>query len=236
MDTKWLADHGIALDRGAEVPIGLQLTWALRSAIETGQLIPGQRLPGAQELAEAVGVNVNTLRSAINRLEADGFLEARHGSGTFVAHGAPQRANLATLVDDVARAARNAGMDPRELAGALYGVDARPAKANSGARERRELRQQIALLDRLHADLARTKGEALGTLAPDRRTRTGEPRLLTVTELRAQRDALLDDIARLRNAKPPEPPEPPETAPAAVAPERPKRRATKAAAPRAQPA
>ena len=43
---------GLAIDRDAEVPIGVQLAWALRSRIAEGALKPGQRLPGLRDLAE----------------------------------------------------------------------------------------------------------------------------------------------------------------------------------------
>jgi len=197
MQKGWLVDVGVALDREAEVPVGLQLTWALRSAIRAGRLAPGQRLPSARELADAVGVNVNTLRAVIARLEAEGYLDARQGTGTFVTASPPQRANLSGLVDDVARAAQHAGVEPRDLAGALYTADLPPARRrDSKADERRELRQQIAVLDSLRADLAVRAGEALPALSPQ--LPATQARLLTVDELGAQRDSLLDEIARLR--------------------------------------
>jgi hypothetical protein len=34
-----------AIDRSAEVPIGVQLAWALRARIDDGSLAPGARLP-----------------------------------------------------------------------------------------------------------------------------------------------------------------------------------------------
>jgi len=59
----------IAIDRGAEVPIGVQIAWAIRARIGDGTLTPGQRLPGIRELAEATGVNFNTIRVVYQRLE-----------------------------------------------------------------------------------------------------------------------------------------------------------------------
>ena len=48
----WTA-FDLAVDRDAEVPIGVQLAWALRARIRDGRFEPGQRLPGLRELAEA---------------------------------------------------------------------------------------------------------------------------------------------------------------------------------------
>src|SRR5439155_10638081 len=109
----------IRIDREGDVPVGVQLAWALRGAIESGVLRPGDRLPPLRELAVEVGVNANTLRAAYARLEADGLIETRHGSGTYVT-GPHARRDLSALVGAASRAARDAGVDPRELAAALY--------------------------------------------------------------------------------------------------------------------
>ncbi len=50
-------------------------------------MAPGQRLPGNRELAAAYSVSVGSLREAIKTLVAEGLLEARAGSGTYVSRG-----------------------------------------------------------------------------------------------------------------------------------------------------
>src|SRR6058998_2238274 len=104
------------LDRDSEVPLGTQLAWKLRTAIATGLLQPGARLPGVRELAGVAGVNVNTVRSVYARLEEQGLVASEHGRGTFVAPGAGPRDDLARLATTAADQAREAGVDPRELA------------------------------------------------------------------------------------------------------------------------
>ena len=52
----------ISISRESDVPLGTQLAWQLKTLIATGDLAPGEQLPGARELGEAVGVNVNTVR------------------------------------------------------------------------------------------------------------------------------------------------------------------------------
>jgi GntR family transcriptional repressor for pyruvate dehydrogenase complex len=49
-----------------------------------GRLAAGGRLPPERELAATLGVNRLTLRAALGRLEAQGFLTTKHGSGTLV--------------------------------------------------------------------------------------------------------------------------------------------------------
>jgi DNA-binding GntR family transcriptional regulator len=60
------------LARSDDLPVGAQLAWRLRVLIASGQLAPGDRLPGVRELASGTGVNVNTARSQVapaNRLD-----------------------------------------------------------------------------------------------------------------------------------------------------------------------
>ncbi|MCC6793376.1 MAG: FadR family transcriptional regulator, partial [Thermomicrobiales bacterium] len=54
--------------------------------IEEGTLRPGDALPSQQDLADQLGVSRPVLREAMQRLEAAGLVEIRHGSGSYVAH------------------------------------------------------------------------------------------------------------------------------------------------------
>jgi len=201
----------VTLDRDADVPIGVQLAWALRARIRGGTLAPGARLPALQRLAQDLGVNPNTVRAVYARLEQDGLVATRHGSGTFVcdppdAGGDGPAGSLAQLVSGAARAARDAGVDPRELAAALYvggaqaraggGAQATPAgsQRGGGAAARRRLRDEVAALDRALADLLARRPDVAAQLAqPDEQAPSLPPqaRLLSTAELEAQRDALL---------------------------------------------
>src|SRR5215467_12537631 len=58
---------------------------ALREAASSGRLLPGTRLPSSRTLAADLGIARNTVADAYGRLIAEGWLEARHGSGTWVA-------------------------------------------------------------------------------------------------------------------------------------------------------
>lgn len=57
----------------------------IRELIANGALAPGVRLPSTRRLASDLDVSRGTVLAAIERLTADGWLETRHGSGTFVA-------------------------------------------------------------------------------------------------------------------------------------------------------
>lgn len=55
-----------------------------REEMRSGQLRPGARLPSESELMARFDVSRITVRHAIALLAADGLVETRHGSGTFV--------------------------------------------------------------------------------------------------------------------------------------------------------
>lgn len=60
----------------------------LRAEITDGRLQTGDRLPPESALAERFGVNRHTARQALASLAADGIVESRKGSGTFVTSSA----------------------------------------------------------------------------------------------------------------------------------------------------
>ena len=71
---------------GPRVRAGLEA--ALREAVRSGRLAPGTRLPSSRSLAADLGVARNTVAGAYEQLVAEGWLVARHGSGTRVAPSA----------------------------------------------------------------------------------------------------------------------------------------------------
>ncbi|RMD88799.1 MAG: FadR family transcriptional regulator [Alphaproteobacteria bacterium] len=79
---------------------------AIRREISSGKLRRNERLPAERELAVQYGVARNTVRQALRRLEEEGFLEIRPGSGTYViwaqagaGHDAITSANPLELMD-----------------------------------------------------------------------------------------------------------------------------------------
>ena len=64
---------------------------ALHGLILSGELKPGDRLPSQRELAERLDVSRSTLREAIHKLMALGFVAPKQGVGTMVQNGDPLR-------------------------------------------------------------------------------------------------------------------------------------------------
>jgi GntR family transcriptional regulator / MocR family aminotransferase len=86
-------EHGavgppLAVSREDPVPLAAQLAGQLRAAMASGQLAAGERLPATRALAAELGVSRTVIKGAYAQLFAEGWIEGRHGSGTFVAQGA----------------------------------------------------------------------------------------------------------------------------------------------------
>ncbi|MFD0687974.1 MocR-like pyridoxine biosynthesis transcription factor PdxR [Actinomadura fibrosa] len=64
-----------------------QLVGQLRAAMRDGRLAAGERLPGSRSLAGLLGVSRTVVTEAYEQLYAEGWLEGRHGSGTYVTDG-----------------------------------------------------------------------------------------------------------------------------------------------------
>ena len=200
----------LTIDRDGEIPIGVQLAWALRARIGDGRLAAGQRLPGLRELAEMLGINANTARAVYQRLEQEGLIDSRQGTGTFVASVAQEPSAVGKIAADAARQAHRTGVDPREVAAALY-VSAEPspgvpaptgsttrADDTTGAGERRrELRAQIAALEQTLSEIQASHPGLIP--APSKPLRHAGPRLLSVAELERVRAGL---VRRLAAAEP----------------------------------
>ena len=71
----------LTLDLNDARPLHEQVAGAIRRAIGEGSYAPGDRLPPARDLAEALGINANTVLRALRDLRDEGLLEFRRGRG-----------------------------------------------------------------------------------------------------------------------------------------------------------
>ena len=83
------AGSGIApilpIERGSPAPLYRQLYEGFRDAILARRLRAGQRIPSTRSLAVELRISRLPLLTAYEQLAAEGYLESRTGSGTFVA-------------------------------------------------------------------------------------------------------------------------------------------------------
>ena len=81
-------DLPLAADRAGPAPLTVQIVGQLRTAMTDGHLAAGERLPSTRALAATLGVSRTVVTGAYAQLFAEGWIEGRHGSGTYVADGA----------------------------------------------------------------------------------------------------------------------------------------------------
>lgn len=72
----------------ATLPLHARVQRAVRQLILDGALDVGRPLPASRALAKSLGVSRDTVESAYSQLHAEGFIERRVGSGSFVSERA----------------------------------------------------------------------------------------------------------------------------------------------------
>src|SRR5258707_10737165 len=81
----------IRFDRTATEPIHEQLYREIRDELKSGRFSDGSsRLPSSRTLATDRGISRSTVRIALSKLHAEGYLLSKPGSGTFVANLLPE--------------------------------------------------------------------------------------------------------------------------------------------------
>lgn len=76
------------VERNSPMPAWAQVMRDVRRRIEEGELESGSRMPTENELAISYGVSRITIRQALADLAAEGLVDRRQGTGTFVAQRA----------------------------------------------------------------------------------------------------------------------------------------------------
>jgi len=72
------------LNAAGDGPIYLRISDGLKRLVDRGDVALGTVLPAERSLARSLAVSRSTVVSAYDRLKADGWLESRRGSGTWV--------------------------------------------------------------------------------------------------------------------------------------------------------
>jgi GntR family transcriptional regulator/MocR family aminotransferase len=79
----------ISLEPSSDIPLHRQLYDTVRRAILEHKLKAGDRMPSTRSLALFLEVSRTTVVSSFDQLRAEGYIEGRKGSGTFVAAALP---------------------------------------------------------------------------------------------------------------------------------------------------
>lgn len=102
-----------------------QLTRAMRGAILSGRITAGRRLPPTRQLAQELGFSRTTVLSAYEQLRAEGFIESRAGSGSYVAElqaSLPPPPTARAVVPPSRYAGRARAMQVRRVARLQHGM------------------------------------------------------------------------------------------------------------------
>lgn len=146
--------QAFALDPAASEPLHRQLYDELRKAMLTGRLPSGHRLPASRELARVMTLSRNTVLAAYDQLLAEGYIESRAGSGTFVAKMipdamVPERASITPAVPP-------RGVGPRrDLSKRGRAIDAAPLMLSQARVTGHAFRPGLPALDHFPMDLYR---------------------------------------------------------------------------------
>ncbi|AFK86540.1 MULTISPECIES: PLP-dependent aminotransferase family protein [Thermoanaerobacterium] len=73
-----------SVDKSKSTPLYIQIFNQFKKYIENGSIPPGYKLPTIRSLAKELGVNNVTVINAYRLLEANGYIDKKVGSGTYV--------------------------------------------------------------------------------------------------------------------------------------------------------
>ncbi|MEV5756213.1 GntR family transcriptional regulator [Streptomyces tendae] len=112
----------LSLDKTDTRSLHEQVAGAVRRAIAEGECAPGDRLPSARDLSEALDVNVNTVLRALRGLRDEGLLEFRRGRGVTVAADARPHSELQIRVGELLAEAARLGYSRTDLIDMIRGM------------------------------------------------------------------------------------------------------------------
>jgi DNA-binding FadR family transcriptional regulator len=135
--------------RGQGPTLAGALAQRLRARIASGELRPGDRLPGERALAEDLGVHRGSLREALRQLERLRLVATRPGSGTLVLD--PQHASFELVGEQLALGADRRWLRDLLLVRELIATGSLRALFERHARGHAALREVARTLDAIAA-------------------------------------------------------------------------------------
>ncbi|MFD1721873.1 GntR family transcriptional regulator [Amnibacterium endophyticum] len=113
----------IHLVEGSAATFAEQIVAQVRIGAARGDIVRGERLPSAKDLAESLGVNMHTVLRAYDSLREAGVIDLRRGRGAVVVGGDVPA--MRTLLESVAALVEDAGrlgIKPGELSTLVKGI------------------------------------------------------------------------------------------------------------------
>jgi GntR family transcriptional regulator len=106
----------IRVDPDSPLALYDQVAASIRADLLAGRLSPGDRLPAAREVAEALQINQHTVLHAYQSLRDEGLVDLRRGRGAVVSASAAPLVELAHEIDGLVRRATALGVSIATLA------------------------------------------------------------------------------------------------------------------------
>lgn len=106
------------------IPASDQVVYAVKKAVASGQLQPGDTFPSVRAISQEFRINPNTAHKAVAILTSEGFLEVHPGVGTVIAKNPKateeqRKELLGTTVEQLVVEARRFSIDLPELLDAV---------------------------------------------------------------------------------------------------------------------
>ena len=112
----------VTVDETDSRPLYQQLVDEIKTLIAKGELAQGTSLPPVRQVASDLGVNLNTVAFAYRRLQKEGLIRIRHGSGAVVISQTVQQKPEDGLRNQLRTALTQlvlAGLKPSEIKGLI---------------------------------------------------------------------------------------------------------------------
>lgn len=107
------------IDPSLDVPLYRQLVDRIQTAIKTGKLTAGEKLPTVQEMSENLSIARGTIKRAYDELERKGLLEKVQGRGTFVCYqpsnSGSRKEQAMAAIDEMLNRLEEMGFSPAEI-------------------------------------------------------------------------------------------------------------------------
>ena len=112
----------ISIDHESSIAPYEQVRSQLADRIRNGELVTGTRLPTVRQLADDLGLAVNTVARAYRELEQGGLVQSRGRAGTFVSTSDLAKAQVEAAAQSYARVIRSTGVSVDEAVRVLRAV------------------------------------------------------------------------------------------------------------------
>lgn len=116
----------LRIDTGSPRPIFEQVAASVRAEIAVGQIRPGERLPAAREVGDALGINAHTVLHAYQQLRDEGLVDLRRGRGAVISSAAASLVELHEDVHALVVRAERLGVPALALAALIAATDTAP--------------------------------------------------------------------------------------------------------------